>query len=182
MENLNLVLINEMLEIEENNEGWKIDSDSKAEWTGNKLREETAESQRIINVCNTMINEYKQKIEKEKEKLKQKTSFFEHHLKLYFETVKKTETKAKTKKYYKLPSITLEENKKDPEYVRDDSKIITWLKENNMSDLIKTEEKAKWADLKKKINISGNNAVDENGEIIPGIEVIHREPEFVIKI
>jgi hypothetical protein len=29
-----------------------------------------------------------------------------------------------------------------------------------MSDLIKTEEKAKWADLNKKINISGNNAVD----------------------
>jgi hypothetical protein len=181
MDNLNLAIINEMLEIEENNEGWKIDSDSKAEWAGNKLREEAAESQRIINTCNTMINEYKIKIEKEKEKLQQKKSFFEHHLKLYFETVEKKETPAGNKKY-KLPSIILEEKKKDPDYVRDDKKLVPWLKENNMSNFIKTEEKTDWANLKKKIIISGHNAVDENGEVIPGIEIKERPPEFIVKI
>ena len=51
-----------------------------------------------------------------------------------------------------------------------------------MNELIKTEEKTDWANLKKKINISGTNAIDENGEVIPGIEIKEKAPEFIIKI
>ena len=58
----------------------------------------------------------------------------------------------------------------------DDEKLLTYAKSNQLNDLIKVEESVKWGDLKKKLKVVGNNVVDENGEVVPGVVV---KPETV---
>lgn len=176
MSNILLEIINEQTE----KEGFIIDSDEKAEWALRKIAEEQAEAQRYINVCQTVINEYQEKIRKKQEQTEQKVAHLKTLLEQYFETVPKRKTA--TQEIYNLPSGTLRRKFLSPEIKRDEGKIIEWLKERNMKEYVKTKETLDWAELKKKIRIQGQYVVDENGEIIDGVEVIERPPKFEIEI
>jgi len=89
-DNVVLEIVDEHIE-----EGFIIDSDDKAEWALRKIAEEQAETQRYINVCQTMINEYQAKIQKAQEGLNNKTSYLKALLAQYFETVPKRKPKLK---------------------------------------------------------------------------------------
>ena len=89
--------------------------------------------------------------------------------------------KSKTQETYKLPSGILKLKYPAPEYKRNDDDILKWLKDNNPA-LINTVTSVKWADMKKQITVKGKTAITEDGEIIPGIEIIERNPEFKIEI
>jgi translation initiation factor IF-2 len=92
--NLALEIIDIVIdEKSEESEGFVIDRDEKAEWALRKIAEEKAEAQRYMNVCRSMISEYEEKIRKEEEKLKNKTSFLEGQLQRYFESVSHKVTK-----------------------------------------------------------------------------------------
>ncbi len=160
-------------------EGFAIDSDSKAEWALRKIAEERAEALRYINVCQTMINEYQEKIRKAEEKLKSRTSNLEIQLRQYFETVARKVTK--TQESYKLPSGTLKLKQPSPEFQRDEAQLLNWLKENALAEYIKVEEKPNWMELKKKVRISGASIVTEEGQIVDGVKVIEKTPVFEIE-
>ena len=50
-----------------------------------------------------------------------------------------------------------------------------------MTDYIKTKEEPQWGELKKVTQIAGDKACVD-GEIIDGIEIVERQPEFDIEI
>lgn len=179
--NLALEIIDEVMQ-EKSNEtnGFVIDSDEKAEWALRKIGEERIEAQRYINVCRSMILEYEDKIRKEEEKLRSKTAFLEGQLQRYFETVAHKTTK--TQETYKLPGGTLKLKHQTPELKRNDELLVKWLKENQMNDLIKLEEKPNWNEIKKKIIISGERAVTEDGQIVEGVEVCERPSVFEVDV
>lgn len=183
MSNILLDIINERLtEMSSETEqgGFIIDNDEKAEWALRKIAEEQAEAQRYINVCQTVINEYQEKIRKRQEQMENKVAHLKALLEQYFEIVPKRRTA--TQEIYRLPSGTLRRKYLQPEIKRDEEKIIAWLKARNMKEYIKTKETLDWAELKKKIRIQGQYVVDENGEIVDGVEVIERPPKFEIEI
>lgn len=161
-------------------EGFVIDNDNKAEWAIRKIAEERAEAQRYINVCNTMINEYQAKIQEAEEQLERNTGYLQSLLAQYFETVETKRTK--TQETYKLPSGTLKKKYPQPQLKRDDTKLVEWLKNTGKTDYIKVKESADWANLKKIAQVKGNVVVDENGEIVEGIEVVERPPTFEVEV
>lgn len=174
-------IIDEVIEEKSNeNEGFIIDCDEKAEWALQKIAVERAETQRYINVCQSMILEYEEKIKKAQEKLTNKSIFLEGQLQKYFECVEKRYTK--TQQTYKLPSGTLKLKYQQPEFKRDEQILTKWLKENNMIEFVKIEEKPNWSELKRSINISGENAVTHDGLIVDGVKVIDRPPVFEVEI
>lgn len=177
--NKHLEIIDEIIEEKTQEEGFVIDSDEKAEWALKKIAEERYEFERYENVCKAMISEYEEKIRQAKEKLSSKTAYFEGQLQAYFQTVSLKKTK--TQETYKLPTGTLKLKYRSPEFKRDEEKLLNWLKENEMQDFIKTEEKANWGEFKKEILISNNAALSKDGVIVEGIEVIEREPVFEIE-
>ena len=59
--------------------------------------------------------------------------------------------------------------------------IIDWLKKNDGQDFVKVKESLDWAGLKKKVAVVGESMATEDGEIIPGIKVIPREPIFKVE-
>jgi hypothetical protein len=176
MENLVLEMINEMVD---NEECFVINDDGKAEWALNKIAEEKAEMQRMINVANSMIMKYQEKIEVYQKQFENKTTFLKEQLRQYFETVPHKITK--TQETYKLPSGILKLKKQNPEYIRDEEKLLKWVKANKIS-YVKTKESVNWAELKKELKFVGNKALTEDGEIVDGITVSERPSVFEIDI
>lgn len=178
MDNIALELVDEFLD--EQNEGWSIKDDKDAEYALKKIAEEKAEAQRYINVCETMILDYKQKAQKTEEKLKFKLAYLEEQLKNYFATIKPKETK--TQKTYKLPSGTLKLKIKAPEYIRDNEKLVKYLEDNDFEQYIKWTATPDWAGFKETISISEGKVIDEDGQEVEGITLQEREPEFIIEV
>lgn len=158
---------------------FKIDTDQKAEWALNIIREEQAEAQRLINVCNSQILHYQNEIKKVQEKLENKTGNLKAMLFEYLQTVPHKATK--TQETYTLPSGKLKLKYPQPEYKRDEATLIKWLKDRDMTDYIKVSESPKWGELKKTVQVAGDKACID-GEIIDGIQVVEKAPVFDIEI
>ena len=177
MENLAMQIIDEVVE----REGFVIDTDAKAEWALNKLREEKAEVSRIEMVCQNMIEMYQAKIKRVQEQHDTRTSYLKSQLQQYFETVPHKATK--TQETYQLPSGRLKRKFGGLDYIRDETVLLEWVKANGgQEDFVQVKESVKWAELKKTITVKGNDAIDCDGEVIPGIKVETKPDKFEIEL
>lgn len=154
-------------------EAFVIDSDVKAQWALKKIAEARADR-------DTWVEWYTEKIRQIKEQTDFDTANLEMMLADYFQTVPHKSTK--TQESYTLPGGKLILKKQNPEYVRDDKTAIDWLKANGGDAYIKIEEKLDWATLKADTQIVNGQVVTMDGEIVPGIEVIDREPKFTVEV
>lgn len=159
--------------IMENNETFVIDTDAKANWALRKIKE--ARDDR-----DTWVKWYEDKIAEIKAQTDFNTMNLERMLAEYFATVPHKVTK--TQESYPLKDGKLVMKKQDPEYKRDDKVVIDWLKKNGGGQYIKTKEELDWAGLKATVAVFDGACVDENGEIIPGIEVVERDEKFSVEV
>lgn len=173
--NLVLRIIDEQFE-----ESFVINNDGLAEWALKKIAEETAESQRYINVCDTMIAEYTRKRQKAQEQLENKTAYLRSKLQEYFATVPHKATK--TQETYKLPSGTLKLKYGTPEFIRDETILVDWLKKNGYEDKVKVKETADWAEFKKGITVSFDKVLTADGEVVEGVTAQERPNTFEVEI
>jgi hypothetical protein len=178
LENLDIDINNE-----EEKEKWKITDDNTADWALDIIREANAEYNRFEMVVKAKIEQLQNALQKAEEERNRTVNFFEFKLYEYFNSLDdKVLKKTKTQKTYKLPTGKLKLKKREPEFKREDDKLLEWLKERNMRDYIEIKEKPKWGDLKKVIKTAGNRAVSADGEIIEGITVIERPDEFKVEL
>ena len=154
-------------------EGFVIDTDAKAEWALQKIREARADRDRWVNW-------YEDKIKEIKEQTDFDTMNLERMLADYFATV--PHKKTKTQESYKLPGGKLVLKVQNPEYKRDDNTVIAWAKENNMAQFVKVEEKLAWQELKDATAVFEGHIVTEDGEIVPGVDVVNRESKFIVEV
>ena len=154
-------------------EEFVIDTDAKAEWALKKIAE--ARSDR-----DAWVKWYEDKIAEIKAQTDFNTMNLERMLADYFATV--PHKKTKTQESYSLPGGKLVMKLQNPEFKRDDKTVIEWLKANQFTDFVKVEEKLSWADLKAATAIFEGHIVTEDGEIVPGVDVIEREPKFVVEV
>jgi hypothetical protein len=153
-------------------ERYVIDSDQKAEWALQKIKEARADRDRWIAY-------YEEQIEKVKYSCDEDTANLECMLSEYFKMVPHKETK--TQENYPLPSGKLVLKKQGPEYDHDDAILVPWL-EANMPELVKVKKSSNWAELKNMVTIFDGGVVDENGEPVPGVTVTERPEKFVVEI
>lgn len=150
-----------------------IDTDAKAAWAMGKIKEAREQRDRFVEW-------YKTKIKDIEEQTDFDTMRYEAMLAEYFATVPHKVTK--TQESYSLPGGKLVVKKQAPEYKRDDAVVIGWLKASGNTQYIKTQEALDWASLKANVGVFNGTCVDENGEIIPGIEVVERDDKFVVEV
>lgn len=163
--------MSELLQIE--TEGFVIDTDAKAEWALKKIKEARADR-------DTWVAWYKDKIREITEQTDYDTMNLERMLADYFGTVPHKVTK--TQESYKLPGGKLVLKKQNPEFKRDDKAVLEWLKTNNLPQYIKVKEELDWAGLKSATAVFEGHVVTEDGEIIPGIDVVEREAAFSVEV
>ena len=171
-------------------EHFRIDNDQKAEWALNKIRECDAELQKWTDFYQSKIDGFKKYCEIRR-------GFFEHLLSQYFQTVPKKETK--TQLSYQLPSGKLVLKRQGPEFERDETVLLPWLKENGFDEYVKTKESVDWAGLKKIIEVAGYEDADGNHKqvaaissgdslqsvnafMVPGITVTERPDVFKVEV
>ena len=159
--------------IAERDETFVIDSDAKALWALEQIKK--AREDRDF-----WVEWYAKKTREIKEQTDFDTMNLESRLADYFATV--PHKKTKTQESYTLPGGKLILKKQNPEYKRDDKAVVEWLKQNCDGQFIKVTEALDWAGLKDKTEEFEGALVTEDGEIIPGIEVIYREPKFVVEV
>ena len=163
-----------MSEIERvESDGFVIDTDAKAEWALKKIREARADRDKWVEWYTDKIAEIKAQTDFD-------TLNLEHMLAEYFATV--PHKKTKTQESYKLPGGKLVLKTQNPEYNRDDARVIDWLKKNGQAQFVKVEEKLDWAALKSATAVFDGHIVTEDGEIIDGVEVINRDAKFVVEV
>lgn len=157
-------------------ERWMIADDRDAEWALTKIRERNAERDRIVSTCQAMAREYEAKARDEQEKAQMANSYLEFALREYFGKVPHKATK--TQESYRLPGGTLKLKQQAPELKRDDTALM-----EAYPEFVLTTRRLQWAELKKRLEITGEAAIDrETGEIIGAITVIPREPEFIVEV
>lgn len=162
-----------MSELIERNEEFVIDTDAKAEWALKKIAEARADRDAWVAWYEAKINEIKEQTDFN-------TMNLERMLADYFSTV--PHKKTKTTESYVLPGGKLILKTQNPEFKRDDKTVIEWLKANQYNNFVKVKEELDWAGLKGATAVIGGKIATEDGEFVPGIEVIEREPKFVVEV
>lgn len=161
--------------------GWVCNSDSAAEWAMRKIREARADRDR-------MVAWYKNAIATIERQTDSNTYYLEQRLFEYFKTVPHKTTK--TEESYTFPGGKLMLKQQEPEYKRDEDTVIAWLKKSKNERFVKVKETLDWSALKDACGVANGQliageTVNEDGEIVqivvPGVEVIAREPKFVVK-
>lgn len=171
-----------MIEAFVKSEEFVIDTDAKAAWALQKIKEARDDRDEWVAFYESKISEIKAQTDFD-------TMNLERMLADYFATVKHHVTK--TQESYSLKNGKLILKRQNPEYKRDDKTAIAWLKENGGGQFVKVEEKLDWDGLKKSSGVVDGKVifgetVNEDGEIVqvavPGIEVIDREDKFVVEV
>ena len=160
---------------------WRITDDGCADWACRKIAEEKAELDRIRELADAQIQKIEEKVAAAERRFQNGTRFLTGKLAEYFETVPHKTTK--TKASYRLLSGTLTRKFGGTTMKQDDEKLVQLLKNSGQLEFIKTEEKPKWGDFKKRLEIMGGSVVDkETGEIVEGVTVETKPDTFTVDV
>ena len=154
-------------------ETFVIDTDAKADWALQKIKEAREDR-------DTWVAWYQQKIKEITEQTDFDTMNLERMLAEYFQTV--PHKKTKTQESYALRGGKLILKTQNPEYKRDDKTVIAWLKANGFEQFVKVKEELDWAGLKATTAVLNGKLFSEDGEEIPGVEVTEREAKFTVDV
>lgn len=126
---------------------------------------------------------YEKQMEAAKEQRDRRIAYAMRDLRDYFNSIPDAaKKKAKTQISYALRNGKLLIKAQQPKYEVDDATLVPWLKSNGWPEFVKVKETADWATLKKTLEVSpdGTAMMTEDGEIVPGITVTERDPEFQV--
>ena len=158
-----------------------ITDDGCADWACRKIAEEKAELDRIRELADAQIQKIEEKVAAAERRFQNGTRFLTGKLAEYFETVPHKTTK--TKASYRLLSGTLTRKFGGTTMKQDDEKLVQFLKDSGQLEFIKTEEKPRWGDFKKRLEIIGGSVVDkETGEIVEGVTVETKPDTFTVDV
>lgn len=156
-------------EVEQGKEPFRVDCDSKADWCIKIIKQEEAETERLLKTIDEEIDILEAKKERLQSQLQSKTGFLKGKLAEYFDTVEKKELKTQLK--YTLPSGSLVFVKPSIRYERDNEKILNWLTENNKYEYIKTNPTVDWSSLK----------ANEDITKIDGVTLVEQPARFEVR-
>ena len=165
---------------EEQQEGFKIDSDSKAEWAVKRIKEAEREQNRLL----ALVDEERAELDvREKEILDnyaKKTdglkALLEEYLRAQYAKDEARETN--TQITYQLLSGKLVYKKSGLELKQNADVLVNWCKEH-LPDAVNVTYTPKWAEIKKNIKVvDGIPVYAPTGEVVDGVEEAYVASKF----
>lgn len=164
----------------EEQEGFVIDTEQKANWALRKIKQLQDKMEANTLMARTENERVTAWLKEVSEPLQRDIDFFTGLLEQYHREVIERDPKAKT---IKLPHGNLKMRVQQPEFRRDENKLLAWLKKTDRKDYIVVKESPAWAELKKVLKVVGTSMADpETGEVVDGVEVVEREPKFSVEV
>lgn len=170
-----------LMETEEQQERFVIDSDEKADWAIEKINEHRAERDRLLDLIDRKSASLKAQREEVLRRYDSDTEWLRGLLAAYMQTVKCKQTK--TQQTYQLCSGKLVLKRGTLGFKRDEDALIKCLIENNMDDFVKVDPTVAWGELKKRIVADEVNGIcmdKETGLVIEGVYPIRNEDVFEV--
>lgn len=164
--------MSEAIKAQEEEQEIEVRSDIEAKW-------QIERRNKIIADRDELISFYEDQIRAVKEDADFKIGFIDRSLYAFF--MSKPHQKTKTQEYVKLSCGKLVLKTQNPEYKRDDKTVIAWLKENQGGKFVKVKEELDWAGLKAATGVIDGRIATGDGEFVPGVEVVEREPKFTVE-
>lgn len=183
LDELEAMSTDELAERAELDEGapWRITDDSTADWAVAKIAAAREELARIEALASEQFDRIQSKVEEAKKRCESATGFLTSKLAEYFETVPHKETK--TKHSYRLLSGTLAKKIGGATMRPDEARLLAHLKASGQEDFVKVEEKPRWGEYKKRLEIVNGAVIDtETGELVDGVDIEEKPDSFVIEI
>lgn len=179
-------MINEIEKLEgayyfrEDSDRFVIDSDEKAQWAVEKIRDEKIEKERIQKLIDSKIKQLEEKKQKVEETFENQTSWLKSMLYQYMLTVKTKSTKTQCK--YKLLDAELIIKKATKTIKKPDEETLAKLLNNTEFEETFEVKKYDWANFKKQLKIEDDKVVNEKtGEILE-INLSETDEKFEVKI
>lgn len=164
-------------------EGFAIDNDAKANWAIKKIKEATAEADRLKAIVKAEREELDAKEQAIDDKLENDTKYLKSLLYGYFETVEHKQSK--TQESYKLLDGSLVFKKPTLKIVKpeDDSALVAYL-EKSAPEYVETVKKAQWGEFKKALTITDDGEVvnTATGEKVEIVKIEESEAVFDVKV
>ena len=159
-------------------EKFVIDSDSKADWALQKIKEHKETIQKKEQLAEQRINQIKDWLEDETGTIEKKIEHLEYLLYEYAENIKEDDPDFKTKK---LPFGKLQFRKQRPKWQYKDD--LLEYAEESMPDIVNTKKSVNKRELKKKCEVVDGKVINtETGEVVKGVEVKERGEKFSVKV
>lgn len=148
------------------NEGFKIDSPSKADWAIKKIKKARERKEIYLSVISEKMEELKIKKIEAEEKYRQETEYLLRLLGEYMEQLPCKETK--TQKSFEFPEGKLVKKKAKRDFECNSDELTKHLLG---TEFVESKLSLKWAEYKKTLSIVGDCVVDADGEIIDCISL-----------
>lgn len=157
---------------EEQQDGFKIDSDSKAEWAVKKIKEAEREQNRLLALIDEERADLNVREQEIIDNYVKKTDglkvLLEEYLRKQYANDEARETK--TQITYQLLSGKLVYKKSGLELKHNADVLVNWCKEH-LPDAVKVTYAPKWGEIKKNIKIvDGIPVYAPTGEVVDGVE------------
>ena len=153
-----------------------VDDDTKAEWCIRKIREKNQELATWKAHYETLYAAIEKQINGDLE-------YFNTQLEMYLRRQQEAgfTKQTKTQVNYSLPSGKLVLKRQEPEYDKDNEKLVEWLEKNDPG-LVKVKKEPNWQELKKKLIYMDGHMATEDGEVVPGIKATKRPDKFAVEV
>lgn len=181
----------ELEELIENEEGFEIDSASKAEWAIKQIEDRRSRCEYFIKCAKEEIEQLKEKIKREQEKCDNDTNYLTYKLGHYIESDDVPKKKTKTQISVTLPAGKIVKKFPKAVIVANDGKDVTKVKDrkefvdeiyNLDSTYIKTKMEVDWAMLKKDLEIiDGSVFMKNTGEVVESLTSIEQPASIEVK-
>ena len=161
------------------NQRFRIQDDNQADWALRKIARARQDMKEAEETAAMEIEKINRWLDGQRDESLRTERFFTALLQEYYEPRFMTNPDKKT---YKLPSGKVQRRTQQPLFDRDNEALLAWLKQREMTDYIEVKESPKWGELKQQVQVVGEHVVIKDGplkgEIIDGVEVVHRPPTF----
>lgn len=161
------------------NQRFRIQDDNQADWALRKIARARQDMKEAEETAAMEIEKINRWLDGQRDESLRTELFFTVLLQEYYEPRFMTNPDKKT---YKLPSGKVQRRTQQPQFDRDNEALLAWLKQREMTDYVEVKETPKWGELKQQVQVVGEHVVIKDGplkgEIIDGVEVVHRPPTF----
>lgn len=161
------------------NQRFRIQDDNQADWALRKIARARQDMKEAEETAAMEIEKINRWLDGQRDESLRTELFFTVLLQEYYEPRFMTNPDKKT---YKLPSGKVQRRTQQPLFDRDNEALLAWLKQRGMTDYVEVKETPKWGELKQQVQVVGEHVVIKDGplkgEIVDGVEVVHRPPTF----
>ena len=159
-----------------NDERFIVDDDQKANWALRKISELQKEVERNTKLAEQEIDKIKQWETTQNKQIGDSILYFEGLLNEY--AIKQREIDPEFKSM-SLPNGRFGFRKQQPKWEYNDEKVLSYLEQAGMNDLIRTTRVPNKAEIRKIFEVVDDKVINkETGEVVEGIEIEQREEKF----